>query len=74
MSRGSKIIHIPEKITGSKTKVLEHVIDNGLERALEVFEQRQEDTGQKKAPETLSTFAVMNMVWSDEGIKKLRRR
>lgn len=48
MSRGSKIIHIPEKITGSKTKVLEHVIDNGLERALEVFEQRQEDTGQKK--------------------------
>ena len=50
------------KKTGSKTKVLEHVIDSGLERALEVFEQRQEDTGQKKAPETLSTFAVMNMV------------
>ena len=49
MSRGSKIIHIPDKkITGSKTKVLEHVIDRGLERALEVFEQRQEDTGQKK--------------------------
>lgn len=49
MSRGSKIIHIPEKITGSKTKVLEHVTDSGLERALEVFEQRQEDTGQKKS-------------------------
>ena len=35
MSRGSKIIHIPDKkITGSKTKVLEHVIDRGLECAL----------------------------------------
>lgn len=63
-----------KKITGSKTKVLGHVIDRGLERALEVFEQRQEDTGQKKAPETLSTFAVMNMVWSDEGMKKTKLR
>lgn len=44
MSRGSKIIHIPEKITGSKTKVQKQGIDSGLERALEVFEQRQEDT------------------------------
>lgn len=45
MSRGSKIIHIPDKKkTGPKTKVLEHVTDSGLERALEVFEQRQEDT------------------------------
>lgn len=49
MSRGSKIIHITDKkITGSKTKVLEHVIDRGLERALEVFEQRQEYTGHKE--------------------------
>lgn len=59
---------------GSKTKVLEHAIDSGLERALEVFEQRQEDTWHKTTPETMSPFAVMNMVWSDEGIKKLRRR
>ena len=26
--------------------------------------------GMKKTPETLSTFAVMNIVWSDEGLKK----
>lgn len=71
MSRGSKIIHITDKkITGLKTKVLEHVIDSGLERALEVFEQRQEDTWHKTTPETMSPFAVMNMVWSDEGMKK----
>lgn len=49
MSRGSKIIHIPEKITGSKTKVLEHVIDNGLERALEVFEQLRKTRGKKSS-------------------------
>lgn len=48
MSRGSKIIHIPEKITGSKTKVLEHIIDRGLERALEVFEQLRKTRGKKK--------------------------
>ena len=66
--------YLIKKITGSKTKVLEHVIDSGLERALEVFEQRQEDTWHKTTPETMSPFAVMNMVWSDEGIKKLRRR
>lgn len=49
MSRGSKIIHIPDKtITGSKTKVLEHVIDSGLERALEVFEQLRKTRGIKK--------------------------
>ena len=40
--------YLIKKITGSKTKVLEHVIDNGLERALEVFEQRQEDTWHKE--------------------------
>lgn len=55
MSRGSKIIHIPDKtITGSKTKVLEHVTDSGQECTLEVFEQISEDMGQKKTPETLS--------------------
>ena len=48
MSRGSKIIHIPEKITGSKTKVLEHVTDSGLERTLEVFEQLRKTRGIKK--------------------------
>ena len=49
MSRGSKIIHIPEKQKGRK-----HGIDSGLECALEVFEQISEDMGQKKIPETLS--------------------
>lgn len=49
MSRGSKIIHIPDKkITGSKTKVQKQGIDSGLERALEVFEQRQEYTGHEE--------------------------
>ena len=49
MSRGSKIIHITDKkITGLKTKVLEHVIDSGLERALEVFEQPRRTWGSKK--------------------------
>ena len=43
MSRGSKIIHIPDKKTGSKTKVLEHVTDSGLECAVKVFEQRHEE-------------------------------
>ena len=38
MSRGSKIIHIPEKQKGRKTKVPKHGIDSGLECALEVFE------------------------------------
>lgn len=49
MSRGSKIIHITDKkITRLKTKVLEHVIDSGLERALEVFEQLRKTRGIKK--------------------------
>lgn len=57
MSRGSKIIHITDKkITGSKTKVLEHVTDSGLECALKVFEQLRKTRGIKKTPETLSTF------------------
>ena len=54
MSRGSNIIHITDKITGSKTKVPKHGIDSGLECTLEVFEQISEDMGQKKTPETLS--------------------
>ena len=55
MSRGSKIIHIPDKTTtGAKTKVPKHGIDSGLECTLEVFEQISEDMGQKKTPETLS--------------------
>lgn len=49
MSRGSKIIHIPDKkITGSKTKVQKQGIDSGLERALEVFEQLRKTRGIKK--------------------------
>ena len=43
MSRGSKIIHIPEKQNGRK-----HGIDSGLERALEVFEQPRRTWGSKK--------------------------
>ena len=54
MSRGLKIIYIPEKITGSKIKVPKHGIDSGLECTLEVFEQISEDMRQKKTPETLS--------------------
>ncbi len=54
MSRGLKIIYIPEKNNRSKTKVPKHGIDSGLERALEVFEQISEDMGQKKTPEILS--------------------
>ena len=50
MSRGSKIIHITDKkITGLKTKVLEHVTDSGLERALEVFEQLRKTRGIKNS-------------------------
>ena len=37
MSRGPKIIHIPEKQKGRKTKEPKHGIDSGLECALEVF-------------------------------------
>lgn len=54
MSRGLKIIYIPEKITGSKTKVPKYGIDSGPECTLEVFEQISEDMGQKKTPEILS--------------------
>ena len=53
MSRGLKIIYIPEKNNRSKTKVPKHGIDSGLECTLEVFEQISEDMGQKKTPETL---------------------
>ena len=45
MSRWSKIIFKPKKMTGSKTKVPKHGIDSGLECALKVFEQFTEDTG-----------------------------
>ena len=46
MSRGSKIIHIPDKkITGSKIKVLEHVIDRGLGTPLKCSKQIPENTG-----------------------------
>ena len=48
MSRGSKIIHIPEKQKGRKTKVPKHGIDSGLECALEVFERPRRTRGSKK--------------------------
>lgn len=54
MSRGLKIIYIPEKNNRVENKSTEirHRQRSGVH--LEVFEQISEDMGQKKTPETLS--------------------
>lgn len=62
MSRGSKIIHIPEKQKGPKTKEPKHGIDSGLECALEVFEQPRRTWGSKKT--LYKICQLLRNVWS----------
>ena len=58
MSRGSKIIHIPEKQKGRKQKGRKHGIDSGLECAIEVLEQPRRTRGfEEKSAQNLPTLA-----------------
>ena len=75
MSRGSKIIHIPDKKKQGRKQKYWNTSQTAVWSAPLKYSNRDRKTrGMKKTPETMSTFAVMNMVWSDEGIKKLLRR